>query len=631
MDIKKKEVLAHLTVIFILSSFIFLKSFPLHEFNHLIFEDDYPKYLYLAKHHASILKNGALFGWNDWFSGGYPSFLELRFLGFLFLPFSLLGDNIGFHMMLFVSYVSIPPLIYFLSIQITSDRKKAVISAYTAGIGILAYFQNVIPWGLVPGLCSIPLFLVSWVFMEKLFKKQSFSLTVLLLTLGLLLYLHLYSFIITICFLFSRAVLEIFLFRNKTPIRRLMIGLLLLTLIAIPFIYSLWLYYPYIHFNRTGFSFHQTTFGIITHNFARAGNYILFLPVILFHNPYIRVIWMCLPVAVLGSLSENQQKRSHLYFLVFAVLILGAPLVLYTLGLRTVYLAPLFIALISGPWSIKTNGKLSLVRLLLIFLISSFAIQPDTIGKQVTHIKSINAFHPKLIEQISSLSGNLLLENSSHLNPHERPDTLFKESPFPHFEAMLGLFTKKRFLSHYGEDPYPYFTFREGLIVNGAFRKQDIREADINTIVSLYRKWNVAYLILWNDHSKSFFTNKPFFEKIFEDGIFQIFKFKNPKSAGSITPAAINIRRINQFKKEIIVKGARKNELIILRQNYTPGWHAYFHNKPIPLIEHDGQLSFLCPEAGNVKITLLFSRFLFMPLLIISALFFSFLLELKRS
>ena len=532
-------------------------------------------------------------------------------------------------MMLFVAYISIPPLIYCLSMHMTANRKQSVVCMYLATITILAYFQDVIPWGLVPGLCSIPLFLISWIFLEKTFKTQRFSSTVLLFTLGVLLYLHLYSFIITLCFLFSRAIFEIFFCKKKAFTKKLSIGLLLLTIFAIPFIYFLWLYYPYIHFNRTGFSFHQSTLGIIADNLAHTGSYTLFLPVILFHNPYIRVIWLCLPIAVLGALSPTKQKTSYLCFLSFAILLLLTPLILYTLGIRAAYFAPLFIALISGPWVVRTNGKLSLVRLLLIVLISSFSIQPDTIGAPIVHIKSMGTFHPKLIEKISSLDGNFLLENHSHLNPFENPQTLFEESPFPHFEAMLGFITKKRFLSHYGEDPYPYFTFREGLIVNGAFQERSILEADLNSLAAIYRKWNISYLIIWNNYSKYFFSKTPLFKKVFEDGDFQILKFENSEDSRSNASAITHIQQINQFKKEITIKNGIKNDLISLNQNYTPGWRAYYNNAPIPLLQHNGQLSFRCPKTGDIKVIVLFSRFLFMPLFIICALLISFFLELR--
>lgn len=613
------------------SSAIFFYKFPISEFNNLIFQDDYPKYFYFAKHQLNIFTHWSLFGWNDSFSGGYPTFMESRLLGVLFIPFAIFGDNTGFHLILYFFYISLPLAIYWLSHTLTQDKKTAIITSALCGFSMLAYFTDMLDWGLIPGFISLTLFVLSQCLLENVIKKKNFGLLVFVLILALILYLHIFTFIFTFIFSCLRIATEWRTIKKGFPAKKTASYLLLLIIISLPLIYPLIKYGNYI---TTYYYSTQTFKESLMPNFLNIIKYFPILPIWLLNSEYFRCLWMILPILIfnLSPYEKSSIKKCAAFSILFFFIMLISPALHHLFALEIKYLTPIFISLAGGIWAMNKNGKVSALRFAIILLICSFMIKIYPPKTAITHIKNIYAFKPTLIDKISRLDGNMvLLENFAHLNPYDTFKTDYLEAPYPHLEGIMALSTNKSFLSHYGDDPYPYYKFREGIIVNGVFEGKDIENADIEKITAILQKWGIKYIVLWSAEAKKYFQKFSYFEEIFNDNYFSIFIFKGSdgkelfmnKGQGKIIP-------LNYFHKRIILSNVIANETITIRKTYFPAWRAKYNDKRINLFENNGQLAFLCPDNGDIEINLYFPRYTALLISGLLSIIFFIYLELRE-
>lgn len=614
------------------SSLLFFLKFPLARFNNLIFEDDYIKYFYFAKYQLNMLSHQALFGWNDSFAGGYPSFLDLRLLGVLFLPFAVLGDYIGFHTMIYAFYVSLPLLIYWLSWQLTACEKISILNGVICSFAMLAYSGDMLRWGLLPGLFCIAFFVLNLVFLEKFLKGKKFSLFLLGLGLGLMFYVHLITFAFSICFFSIRVMAEKFIFKNRIPIKKIGFVCLFIFLICLPLLYLLLQYRNYII--PTYLFSKQNIIESLADNFITILRCLPVLPVWLLNCEYFRALWMTLPIAVLCLLFDNRAKKSSLYFIIFFLFTLSAPTIYYILASEVKYSTPVFISLISGVWIVNRYKRISFPRFIIILLICSYMIKIDSLNKPIKYIDSVFAFNPVLTDKIKRLDGGIiLLENIAHLSPYKNLTNVFVRPDYPHLEGVLELSTGKEFLSHCGEDPYPYFKFREGIITNGVFMGENIQSADIKDVTQILKKWGIKYAVLWSQESVKYFSNyRQYFENIFYSDGFSIFRFKDTDGRKvSLGKGRGIILTLSPFRKTLFLHNAVKGELVTIRMNYFPAWKAFYAKEAIKLFKNDGQISLFCPSNGNLKIDLYFPKYTFLLVISLFSILYCFLLSIKGS
>ena len=612
LDAVNRSTSVRLLSLVLITALPFFYKFPVTRFNQLIFQDDYPKYLYFARYHLNILKNGALFGWNDQFSGGFPSFLDLRLLSLPVLPFSFFGDNIGFHLMITAFYLTLPLLIYALTIQINNDKTTAFINGLVCGFAQMAYFGDMLEWGMLPGFISIWLMVLSLIFIERFYQDKAFSLFYLSLTLGLMFYIHFISLASTVCLLFFRTLAQTFLLKKRVSAKKLLFMCLFVTLIVLPFLL------PMIRYNRfiipTSNFFDQSDSGSLIFHFSDMLRTYLILPVWLLDTPHYRSLWMILPLAIMLFFRDERAKKNAIYLFIILIIAFGGPFFNTQFTARIKFIVPIFIALIAGVWIVDPSGKFSLSRFLMILLVCSFMLTTNSLSKPIRHIPHIADFKPHLIQEITRANGQLiLLENTANLNPYKNLFEEHVESGYPHFEGSLASHTERRFLSHYGTDSYPYFIFREGLILSGVSNGDDIAKIHIKDMIRILDKWGIQNVVVFSSKAKNYFYNAhPYFDRTFQDEGFEMFTLKDRQSGDD----KIKTQTLNPFHKQITLKNIARGETITLKTNYFPAWKAFHGKHKVEVFNDNGQLSFLSPTEGNVKIDLYFPRYY--PLLIIS-------------
>jgi hypothetical protein len=84
---------------------------PISTWNQIPFKDDWTELFQQASNGVALLRRGVVVGWNWWFLGGYPTSTDIaqNFGTVAFVPMTLLGDRLGYHVLHAVLFLAVPP------------------------------------------------------------------------------------------------------------------------------------------------------------------------------------------------------------------------------------------------------------------------------------------------------------------------------------------------------------------------------------------------------------------------------------------------------------------------------------------------------------------------------------------
>ena len=647
--VRKKKV--NLILILILTTALFFKMFPLGNLNDHIFQDDYGVFVYKTRLDLECLKEGYLYGWDGNFFGGYPSFLNLRSIAFLFLPLRLfLPEEAAFHLLILGNFLAFPFLVYLAARRLWGEEKEALFAAWCA-VGLLCgYRANILGYGMIPSFISVNLFLLSFILFTGLLKGQRLAGFFLVLVLSLSLFVHFGHFVHTLLFLGS---IYIFLrlIGNKveglTWRKGLLIFVAFLFMVS-PFLTLLIRFQGYLVTTRYwaplpgGFS---NLLGYLKNTLWNARPRLPFWT----YEPFGFKLRRILPVAVLllpvafYNLKFRKEKAFLptllLFVLIFFTLLSFLPPIELLMD-RLNFLAPAILALFMGSWLYQAHKRkayfvhfLVIVLLVLLFIILFMGTEP------IEHIRNLPDFNPNLVEKIKDLNGHMVLfENCAGGSPMWNRSRNFDRAPKPHVHVVsyAQRYSQKRFLAHPGFDPHPYHKIRDVYIVNGTYLGKSLEEFPQSKFNALLKKWGVKYLVVWSDTASDYFSEQPqAFKKIYDDGEFCIYQFlpADPRSVAAESGQG-EILKEDHFNIWLGLRGLKAGERVILRYNYFPLWRAFWQKEgkrqEIELVAYDGQISFISPAAGDYTVHLVFRKEWWWGVLSLTGLGGLFILSLKR-
>ena len=89
---------------------------PLSVWTEIPFKDDWTELFQETVNAVALLRRGVVVGWNWWFLGGYPTSTDIaQNFGLLaFLPMTILGNTLGYHVLHAVLFVAVPTLAHLL-------------------------------------------------------------------------------------------------------------------------------------------------------------------------------------------------------------------------------------------------------------------------------------------------------------------------------------------------------------------------------------------------------------------------------------------------------------------------------------------------------------------------------------
>ena len=608
----------NILIITILGTVAFFNKIPCKNFAQFIWTQDYAKYFFFAIEQIKWILHGTLYGWNEQFSGGYPTFLHLRSTGFLMLPFKIFGDILGFKLFIIILYVTGPLLVGWAVYKGTKNKKVAFLSMWFALFLWYSFFGDIFYWGTLPGISSILLFILTFVFYPSFIKQNKhLALACIILFMGTIFYQHPLFFVMcTLYYIFLIIKDRKILFSNRNRLFVLLSGTTLL-LICLPKIILLISYRTYII---------PTFYYKSTSNFAyRSFADVLCYFIALFSTErFYWFIWIFLPLPLLCNKQKDKIRNEYLIFFSGLLLLQLGP---YPLAYRVKFFIVIFLAYFFSNYLIRKETKHFFGWLLLFLTASLFFISGEIIRPSIT---AKEYFSEEIVQKIKDKKGLLIFENTAGSDPHQNPNPLQysynKPTQIPHLEVSLAFKTGKKFLSHFGGDAYPYFSFREGIIAEGTWDGINIDNVNIDRIIKVLRKWEIQSVILFSPKSIAYFKKYPEkFLLVYEDKYFSIFDvIGNSISGYSLQHGEADIKRISPFVEHIKIKDALKNDLLTLHRNYFPQWEVWYDNKKLKIFSHEGLLGFKLPSSGNISLTLKYPKLrwtLLIPLISIFGLF----------
>ena len=609
----------------------FLYSFPLKEWTWYISVDDYPAVFALSKHGADIIKQGGYFGWDSSFVGGYftASEMGMNLVHFL-LPLSLFGWEIGFHLLILISFLSFPLLcLEYVKTCCKVNDNRALLTLPIASFFVLHYFDyriGLLGFGMIAAFIGIDLLILSLILLERLKEKKRYAFFLLTLTLSLLFYTHLGFFMYAVMFILIDFLI--------TPRRENLgyiccLGCLLLMVVS-PFLiyklkYSDYLILDNRNYSPPGFSFDNYFINVIR-SLYRLIDYNSWTKV----EAYYPLLFS--PILVYLFFQKNWKRETifSLFIVIFYALVPSSLSSLYLLFSRIRFLTPFFLSILTVGFLITNYEKKNFLILLFGLLISMMCLNNYFVNKPYVfkHAQPGDFYNKPLVGMIKNLDGRYIaVENNQHWKRWGN-----KVVPYFHWLSLLQLETNKLYFSNM-YDGYHHTPYRGNSFEGGFFKGKRIDKWAIEDINKILLQWGVKYVVVWNEKTKEYFSGYPeFFKDVWQDTDWVIFQFQNADIRSAIVDSGGKATVIDKdyFEKHVILSGVKKGAKVTVRSNYFPAWKAYYNNKELALINSEGQVGFIAPDSGNYGIIFKYPRYTLLNILAIIALSCSCLLSCKR-
>jgi len=209
----------------------------------------------------------------------------------------------------------------------------------------------------------------------------------------------------------------------------------------------------------------------------------------------------------------------------------------------------------------KSQKKYIIVFIALL-LIFSFFKAPDLYfnimneEKWVWNRRITTSIQQDVQDLISWIKGNttsdarILIENSGYKSGFQYSDG--------HLLAMFPYFTNREFVV----SPMPYTSIKKGFIPDfyeGILFNRNITDFSPNEFEKYFNLYNIKWIVVWSDASKSVFDNLPQVSKVKQIGKFSVYETKiQPtfflQGSGTITADYNKITVTNASKGEIVIK-----------------------------------------------------------------------------
>ena len=580
-----------------------LLRLPPSAWSQIPFDDDWTPLFQAAVNGVRVLERGSVMAWNWSFLGGYPTSTDVAqsFATHAFVPMTLLGDRVGFHVLHGIWFLSIPFYVWWDVRQ--DDRRTGLVAAalacfMTASISVTLGKSGDV--NSLAGLCSAGLALVG---SRAASLGRRWGGPALILGLTAALYSHVAFFVYAGIYL----VLEAVYFRDRRAMVRSATAAVVALAAALPVHWESFRYPEYVSFNNVVYApgtpvnwgaFWRTVY----YNLE-----ILVLPHRWF-NDYRSLVNICNPIILIVALVSG---RSRVGFYASAALLTQALLRLNTgefgAGFdRIMHTLPMLAAPALAGFLLRCAGTPALAASLAVVLGLYGAVS----FRPVPHVSSVRDFDPPLIDRLATLDGNLVLfEVSPHRDMDSAPDRRTPKAPWNvHFESLLPAVAAQRFYSQMW-DGWTWSTWRGQAVGGGAFAGRAIGETPPAAFAAEMRRWGVRHLLIWTDVSRSYLAESAFFVERWRHGVWSHFELRDAdvRSAVAVRGSA-RLTNLDPLSADVELHDVAAGDPIIVRTNFYPAWEASVNDQRVPLYAHEGQLAFTAPSAGSYVVRLEYPR-----------------------
>lgn len=593
---------------------------PPGQWSEVPFRDDWTELFQQSVNGVRLLKQGAVGGWNWWMLGGYPTSTDIaqNFALLAFLPMTILGDRIGYHVLHIVVFLALPAMVWWDVRQ--EDRTAGLLAAGLTAIFVAGYSVTVGKSGDTNSLMGVFSAAMAIVGSRGARLGRRWGGPVLLLGLTLALYSHEAFFVYAVIFL----ALEAAYCRDARAARRLVVAAIIALVTALPMYWESLRHHDYVSFNNTVFNPEAPTDWRAFPRLVFYNVQILALPGRWF-NDYRSLANIWLPVLAFVAIAARR-SRAGFYA---AAAVLTQVLLRFNTPIagagfdRIQHMLPVLEgpALAGFVLSFGGSRKLALAMLATIFFFIATSRQP------VRHVPDVRAFDPPLVDRVTAANGMVLAENSPHRDMDADPVRRTPTSPFDaHFEGLLPTLAGQRFYSQM-IDGWVWNIWRGQVVAAGTFNAQPISFTPPQSFAAEMRRWGVAHLFVWTEASRNYLAGSGQFTETWRGGLWSEFELVQPDVRTVVTPnGSATLQDLTFLGGDVALTNAHAGDEVVVRANYYPAWNARVDSTDVPLYAVHGQLAFHAPRDGTYVVRLEYPRYRRLSIAAIAAFLFGVLI-----
>jgi hypothetical protein len=551
----------------------------------------------------ALLNQGAASGWNWWFLGGYPMATDItQNLAILaWLPVSLFGQAIGFHLLHAALFLGLPALVY-LDVRISGDKPLALVSAGLTAVAACGFSYLLLRSGDTNSLAGLVTTLAAIVGAHASRAGQRWGAAVVVIALTLVAWCHVGFLVYAVLLLIVDAALERDFRAGVTAI----LGGGVAMLAALPVTWELWRYPSLFLPNNVIFDpSYRTEWAAVARK--------------IFYN--VEMLWLpgrwvndvtglaaaFLPILAYTAWTSRSRARFH------AVAALGVVMLTRLLTPETAYLflRPVHLFAVFVP--VALSGFLVDVvrsRWRVVALLAMLFLYQQIWWHQVPHLAAESQVEPALAERMRSATGALVLvENTFHRDMDAADDRTSEPTPARvHFESLLPAATGQRLYAGMW-DGWQWSPMRDRLLSGGAFRGTSIDRVPPDTFRGELARWGVKHLFVWSAAAKSYLDRLPSASVAWDSAPWREYVLGDADVRAIVMPSGQGeLSGLTSLGGVIHLTRAQTGAPVIVRTSFHPAWRASAHGRPVSLRSEDGQLAFDAPADGDYDVELIYPR-----------------------
>jgi hypothetical protein len=582
--------------------------------NQIPFKDDWTELFQQTSNGVALLRRGVVVGWNWGLLGGQPTSVDIaQNLGIAgFVPMTLFGDRIGYHLLHAVMFVAIPLFLWW-------DLRGEPRETRLLGTGLSCFFAAAYSGPLgssgdtnsLVGVCAVVLALAG---SHAARQGRRWGGPVLALGLTVALYTHAAFAIYAGLFLLVEAAY----FRDWRAVVRLALASATAAIASLPTHWESLRYPQFVSFNNTVYDPHTPT---DWSNFVRLVYYnveILALPHRWF-NDYRSINNVWLPVIVASAVLPGRSRASYYAWL--------AVLSQLLLRINTPEAGAMFeriqhvFPLLTGPALAGFILRCSGGRVLALALAASQALYVSMAFEPIRHVAQLRDWDPPFIDRVHAAGGALvLIEASPHRDMDRHPTRRTPTTPFDvHFEGLLPGLTGHRFYAQM-IDGWGWSIWRGQVVAAGTFRAVPIAETPVAEFDAEMARWGVTHLFVWTDATRAYLAGSGRFVERWRGGRWSEFVRLAPDDRSVVVPVGSGaLRNLDWLGADVELRDVRAGDAVVVRTNYYPAWTAFLGDRAVALHDSAGQLAFKAPSSGTYTVRLIYPRYRALSVLAILA------------
>jgi len=589
---------------------------PLSVWTEIPFKDDWTELFQMTVNGVALLRRGVVVGWNWWFLGGYPTSTDIaQNFGLLaFLPMTILGNTLGYHLLHAVLFVAVPVFVWWdLGAEEPETRILATAFACFFGTGYLYTITSSGDTNSMVGVFCAGLALAG---SHAARRGRRWGGPLMLAALTVALGSHAAFAVYAGLYL----LLESIYFRDRAAFVRLALASGFAAIAALPVHWESLRYPEFVSFNNTVYQHGEP---IRWGQFARNAFYnveILALPQRWF-NDYrsLANVWLLpmLLVAVTGR-ATRVGFYAACAVLTQALLRLNTP-VAGAIFDRIQHMLPLLVAPAMAGLVLRHAGRRSVA----IAIAAVLSLYVATSFEPVRHVPDLRAFDPPLIDRIAASDGSLVLvEVSPHRDMDSDPVRRTPRTPFDvHFEGLLPSLAGQRFYSQM-IDGWVWNIFRGQVVGAGTFAGQLIDLTPPDEFAAEMRRWGVRHLFVWTDTSRNYLARGGHFVEQWRGGRWSEFEMTDPDVRSVVTARGSGeLRSLDLLGADVALADVKAGDPVVVRANYYPAWRAFVDRQEVSLGNSNGQLAFTAPRDGSYVVRLEYPRYRWLSALALLSVF----------